>query len=258
MKRILLCALILILFSSIVSSLSFADLLGYITKNNAPSTELITPVNDGVTNKLIFNWMSKDVENDPQTEYLLQLDDDWRFESPYNIYGLSETSYEFENPLPEGIYYWRVQTRDAYGWGGWSKWRKFGLDLSVKTCSDGTLFWKCSSKMPNYCDGGSLIEDCRRCGCNANEVCQANGLCEATTCNDGTRYGVCSRTKPKLCQNGNLIDVCSICGCSGDLVCQANGECAVLKIIVEEQQVQPSKTLLEYIVTFFKKLFGAL
>lgn len=258
MKRILFIAFILVLCCSVVSSFSFADLTGYITKNNPPTTELVTPVNDGVTGKLIFTWICKDTENDPQTEYLLQLDEDWRFESPYNFYGLGENSLEIEVPLKEGTYYWRIKTKDSYGWGGWGTWRKFDLDLNVKTCSDGTLFWQCSSKLPFYCDGGNLIEDCRRCGCSINENCQANGLCTANMCLDGTRYGECSKYKPKFCQNGNLVSICSLCGCAGDLVCQPSGECAVVKVTFEEEKQIPKKTLLEYVVTFFKKLFGAL
>jgi hypothetical protein len=258
MKRILIVVLLLILCSSIGSSFSFANLLGYVTKNNAPTLNLISPKNNGVANQLIFTWGYKDIEDDPQTQFLLQLDDDWRFESPYEFYGLDEKTLKVSLPLQEGDYYWRVKARDAYGWGEWSDWRRFDLDLSIKTCSDGTPFWQCSSNVPRYCDGGDLVEDCRRCGCGINEICQQNGICLANTCIDGSRYGDCSKYKPKFCQNGKLIEVCSLCGCPSDLECNPDGSCSTVKIIIKEEIKEQPKTLLNYIVDFFKKLFGSL
>lgn len=257
MKRALLYVLILVLCSSVVSSFSFANLLGYVTKNSAPSAYPTLPVNDGVTNQLIFKWEYKDAENDLQTEFLLQLDDDWRFETPYNLYGLGNNFAELKFPIKEGTYYWRVQVKDNYGWSSWSGWRKFDLDLSVKTCNDGTPFWKCSVNIPKYCDGGVLIEDCRKCGCNMNELCQQTGSCLANTCLDGTRYGQCSKSKPRFCQNGKPVEICSLCGCSSGLECNADGTCSTVKVVIKEEITKPeSKTLLEHIVWFFKKLFG--
>lgn len=258
MKRILFSILFVVLFCSIASAFSFADLIGYVTKNNAPTVDLTTPKNDGVANQLVFSWLYKDIENNPQTQYLLQLDDDWRFESPYNFYGLTDKTLKLDVKLKEGEYFWRVKAKDAYNWGEWSDWRKFDLDLSVKTCEDGTPFWQCSSKASFYCDGGNLIEDCRRCGCGINELCQSNGVCLANTCIDGARYGDCSKYKPKFCQNGKLIDVCSLCGCPSDLECNPSGDCSTVKLVIKEQEVLKPTTLLEQIVTFFKKLFGAL
>lgn len=258
MKKIVFGVIFLLLFCSLASAFSFANLIGYVTKNNAPTVNLLTPKNDGVTGELVFNWLYKDIENDPQTQYLLQLDDDWRFESPYNFYGLDQKTVKIEIPLDEGTYYWRVQVKDAYGWSKWSDWRKFDLDLSIKTCVDGTPFWQCSSNIPKYCDGGVLIEDCRRCGCAMNEICQANGLCLANTCLDGTRYGECSKYMPKYCQNGKLVDICSLCGCAEGLECGNEGVCASVKIVISDQEMPQPRTLLEYIVDFFKGLFGSL
>ncbi len=258
MKKILFAILTLVLLCSIVSAFSFADLVGYVVKNNPPVTNLISPKNNAVSNKLIFVWDYKDIEGDKQTGYLLQLDDDWRFESPYNFYGLDETRLEVSLDLKEGPYYWRVKSRDIYGWGEFSDWRRFDLDLNVRVCKDGTLFWECSSNVPYYCDGGVLVEDCRRCGCDINEICQANGICLLRMCSDRTRYGECSSYKPKYCQNGKLVDVCSLCGCPEGLVCQSDGRCAVEVIVKEKLIEEEPRTILEYIVTFFKKLFGGL
>ncbi len=258
MKKILFSILFLILFCSIASAFSFANLIGYVVKNNVPTVDLLIPKNDGVTSELVFSWLYKDEENNPQTQYLLQVDDDWRFETPYNFYGLDKNTITIDVSLPERTYYWRVQVKDIYGWSDWSDWRKFDLDLSIKTCVDGTAFWACSYDIPKYCDGGSLVEDCRRCGCAINEICQLNGLCLVNACLDGTRYGDCSKYLPKYCQNGKLIDVCSLCGCAEGLECETDGSCTSVRIIIKDQELSQSRTLLEYIVNFFKNLFGSL
>lgn len=52
-----------------------------------------------------------------------------------------------------------------------------------KTCSDNTLYGKCSSKKPKYCDNGTLINKCSLCGCPTNYLCQEDESC--IQCNAG-------------------------------------------------------------------------
>lgn len=103
---------------------------------------------------------------------------------------------------------------------------------AVCLCSDGTLYGKCSSNKPKYCDPrtGTLIDDCVRCGCPTGYECDnTTGKCYATQkCADGTPYGECSQDKPKYCDNGTgaLIDVCLKCGCPSGYTCDiASGSC---------------------------------
>ncbi|PKP54345.1 MAG: hypothetical protein CVT90_01745, partial [Candidatus Altiarchaeales archaeon HGW-Altiarchaeales-3] len=59
----------------------------------------------------------------------------------------------------------------------------------ANTCSDGTLYGSCSTTKPEYCDNGTLIDDCNLCGCDAGQECNAtSGSCYLTpmdcTCNN--------------------------------------------------------------------------
>ncbi len=99
-------------------------------------------------------------------------------------------------------------------------------------CPDGTLYGKCSSNKPKYCDAGTstLIDDCLRCGCPTGYECDnTTGKCYATQkCADGMAYGECSSDKPKYCDNGTgtLIDACLRCGCPSGYTCDiALGSC---------------------------------
>jgi len=103
---------------------------------------------------------------------------------------------------------------------------------SVCLCSDGTLYGKCSSNKPKYCDAGTgtLIDACLKCGCPPGYVCDdTTGKCYATQkCADGTPYGECSRNKPKYCDasTGTLIDACLKCGCLSGYTCDiASSSC---------------------------------
>jgi len=102
---------------------------------------------------------------------------------------------------------------------------------SCAVCSDGTLYGKCSSDKPKYCDDGTLIDDCVRCGCAPGYECNATfGKCYTLPkCSDGTPYGECTLNKPKYCDDGTLIDDCVRCGCPAGYTCNpTSGACYVI------------------------------
>lgn len=266
MRKIAILLISIVIFSSLVSGFSFTDIIsgnilnlvaGKAVKNKAPKTTLNAPSDsEVVSGKIVkFDWAYNDADGDEQQEYILQIDDDYGFFSPFTYYGLKETVNKISIPTGDGQYYWRVQSKDAYGWGKWSDSRRFYLDESEKVCKDGTIFWKCSSEKPFYCDAGRLIEKCTKCGCNANEVCLESGFCAKQTCGDGTIYGGCSENQPKYCRNGILVNACNFCGCDGGLECKGDGSC-VKSIIIFEEKIEEKSSLLERIANFFKSLLG--
>ncbi len=44
----------------------------------------------------------------------------------------------------------------------------------VQKCTDGTLYSKCSTNKPKYCDNGNLIDKCSLCSCPSGTVCENN------------------------------------------------------------------------------------
>ncbi len=47
----------------------------------------------------------------------------------------------------------------------------------AELCSEGTPYNQCSTSQPVYCDEGELINDCRRCDCPSNQICNIDGSC---------------------------------------------------------------------------------
>lgn len=267
MKKIVILIILMVIFSSLVSGFGFGKIfagnalnfvIGNIVTNKLPVTTLNAPSSNQVVSGRIvkFDWAYNDQEGDEQQEYILQIDDDYRFFTPFTYYGLTETVREVYIPTGDGKYYWRVQSKDAYGWGKWSETRGIYLDQSEKICQDGTAFWKCSSTKPSYCDAGRLTENCQKCGCPANFACEGSGICSIQTCSDGTYYGSCSSEKPGYCQEGKLINLCSFCGCNEGRECTVSGSCAKTIVQVENIEIVVKKSVLGRIADFFKRLFG--
>jgi len=93
-------------------------------------------------------------------------------------------------------------------------------------CLNGTPSGQCSSSKPKYCDNGTLINKCTKCGCPSGQLCDISTQACYTPlepsveeCSDGTPYGECSSDKPKFCYNGDLVDYCRVCGCSFNQLC---------------------------------------
>jgi hypothetical protein len=100
-----------------------------------------------------------------------------------------------------------------------------GFAVKKDKCFEGTDFGECSSVKPKYCDNGALKNDCQRCGCREEEVCQADGNC-LPKCADDTLFGYCSENKPFLCSKGTLLENCFKCGCFPGQTCLNNGACS--------------------------------
>ncbi|MEM0465311.1 MAG: S8 family serine peptidase [Candidatus Pacearchaeota archaeon] len=48
-----------------------------------------------------------------------------------------------------------------------------------QTCSDKTPYGTCSSNQPQFCNNGTLIDNCVKCGCKTNYICNIQtGICE--------------------------------------------------------------------------------
>lgn len=256
MKKTLIFILFVVLMMPIANAFFDANLItGQAVFNEAPEVTPGHPSNNLVTHKMYFTWKYEDHEDDEQEAYLIQIGEGLKFSNVIDIYGLGESSREVRLKFDSGEYCWRIKVKDAYAWGEWSERRCFTLDASKKTCSDGTAFWECSKSIPLYCDGGNLVEDCQRCGCNINEACRPSGICVKKTCRDGTSYGRCGIEKPYYCQAGDLVEVCSLCGCPSGKTCQSGGTCSVGVIIIDEGKKEAPRTLLEIIAEFFKGLF---
>ncbi len=92
--------------------------------------------------------------------------------------------------------------------------------LPTLTCSDGTLYNKCSQNKPFYCDKGKLINASFECGCPEGYK-EKNDSCEQIIkCGDNTIAGECSVTKPYYCRSGGLVSEPDMCGCPYDQMLQ--------------------------------------
>lgn len=100
-----------------------------------------------------------------------------------------------------------------------------GFAVKTNKCFEGTNFGECSSVQPKYCDNGAFKNDCGRCGCRADEVCQVDGSC-LPKCEDGTVFSYCSENKPLLCSKGTLLENCFKCGCFPGQTCSNDGTCS--------------------------------
>ena len=104
----------LVLAFSLGDLFQFSSITGEDVNNLEPSVTLNKPVSTQVVNNpVVFTWMYFDPENDPMNHFVLQIDEDPRFFSPVNYYGIGE---EFTVTLKnEGEYYWRVLVVNDFG-----------------------------------------------------------------------------------------------------------------------------------------------
>lgn len=260
MKKLLVFIVLMLFMVSSSFAFSLDDITGFFTGlNNRPEANLNTPSNNHIysTDSPLIGWSYIDEEGDEQEAYLIAIASDFQFSDAAYTGGTDNTNEKRVNIRKGSGSYWvRVKVKDKYQWSDWSNVREFYIDLDPKTCSDGTKFWECSKNVPEYCDQGILVEDCSRCGCNINSICQPSGRCLELTCNDGTGYGECSKEKPFYCQAGNLIEVCSLCGCGKGLSCERDGRCSSVILVTQEPKQARALSILERIALFFKGIFG--
>ncbi len=260
MKKLFVFIVLMLFMVSSSFAFSLDDSTGFVAGlNKKPDVNLNTPSENHIysTNTPLIGWSYNDAEGDEQEAYLIAVASDFQFSDSIYIGGTDDSvEKNVDVRRGEGSYWVRVKVKDKYQWSDWSNVRGFYIDLSPKTCGDGTKFWECSRNVPNYCDQGVLIEDCSQCGCGMNAICQPSGRCLELTCNDGTGYGVCSKNKPEYCQAGNLIEVCSLCGCPKGLSCDSDGSCSAVVLVTQQERQVRALSILERIALFFKGLFG--
>ncbi|MEW6063413.1 MAG: hypothetical protein AB1571_03555 [Nanoarchaeota archaeon] len=217
--------------------------------NNVPSVVPFEPKDTSIIHEQLqrFSWNFYDSDNDKQVAYEIAVADNYPF---YNAITKLKTSSNTSTTLAlDGAktYYWHVRAYDGKDWSKWSEVQTFTLQLSLRTCKDGTLFFKCNSKS-QYCDSGFLIDDCDKCGCPEGYEC-LNKKCIEEKCPDGTPYKKCN-TDLKYCHSGNLIDNCQVCGCPDSLICSSDNTCIEQKIEMRE------RTLFQIIIDFLKRMFS--
>jgi len=85
------------------------------------------------TPKLEWNFTDPD-RGDHQSEYLIEVFNDTEMEDQvYNSSWVNSTKPEHTvaEPLADGIYHWRVRTRDAFhGWGNYSELKRIKIDVT--------------------------------------------------------------------------------------------------------------------------------
>ncbi|MFH1592905.1 MAG: hypothetical protein ABIB47_06075 [Candidatus Woesearchaeota archaeon] len=261
-KKVFVFFTVFLLGMTLVSAFSFAEtfnnfMTGYATNNREPSVTLNAPRDSGaVNNPVTFVWNYFDAEGDELEYSIVQIDDHRGFFSPVNYKVQGES---FKIRLDEGgEYWWRVQVVNEFG-SKISDANRFFLNTEEKVCSDGTDYFECSRNKPLYCDSGVLKDNCQKCGCDAEGLCQPDGSCLTRRCSEGTVYGSCSNNRPNYCFQGELKEVCSLCGCPEGLDCMTYGKCGVVEEVEEEIIVlEPEKdelTFLEKVASFFKWVF---
>jgi hypothetical protein len=87
--------------------------------------------------------------------------------------------------------------------------------IQTKMCEDNTIYNKCSSTKPKFCDNGTLIDKSSLCGC-PQKYDVFGESCVKKKCSDGTIVDECSVNKPKFCTENGLIDNPVNCGCQNE------------------------------------------
>ncbi len=102
-----------------------------------------------------------------------------------------------------------------------------GKCSTVRFCEDGTEYQSCSVSKPFYCSEGSLVSNCKSCGCPPGKECDSSGNCNFVVCGDGTARNSCSTGKPYYCNSTfGFESRCKDCGCPNEApTCKSDGKC---------------------------------
>jgi hypothetical protein len=101
--------------------------------------ELVAPASNVWLNnsKPLFSWNFTDIDSDHQQAYQWQADDSSDFSSINYDSGTVSTNSSSHTPstaLADGIYYWRVRTKDNDGgWGPFSSYKIVKIDTSINS-----------------------------------------------------------------------------------------------------------------------------
>lgn len=86
------------------------------------------------TARPVFSWLAATGAN----RYRLQVDDNSDFSSPIINHEVTTLSYTSPVSLPQGSYYWRVQSRDAaLNWGSFGEERSFTVNIQRSIANNG-------------------------------------------------------------------------------------------------------------------------
>ncbi len=107
--------------------------------NNLPQTKLLNPRNGSILsiNKPTFTWNFTDLDSESQTSYQVLIDDNPDFSSidySSDVQNSPNQNWHFPEgigytSLPDGVWYWKVRTKDSDGdWGFYSQPWKFFID----------------------------------------------------------------------------------------------------------------------------------
>lgn len=96
---------------------------------------LASPADNATQNYTpVLGWnAASDPDGDAATYHLLVSND-----SDFSDIALERqdiTGTEYEPPLKDGTYFWKLRARDRYGYGGWSETRKFVIDTVAPSSS---------------------------------------------------------------------------------------------------------------------------
>jgi predicted GH43/DUF377 family glycosyl hydrolase len=110
--------------------------------NSVQPPALTSPPNDlwSSNNIPTFTWTFNDAEGDSQTGFTVQIDDNSSFTSVDNTSGNITSGNSWWTPslpIPEGIWYWRVRTRESIGlWSTYSIYWILKIDTTSPTITD--------------------------------------------------------------------------------------------------------------------------
>jgi hypothetical protein len=133
-------------------------------------------------------------------------------------------------PQKEEVYAQEVIIFSTLEHIGFRKFKIFCVEkgqFQIEKCPDGTFYGQCTETKPSYCEDGTLIDKCGKCGCPSEKECNSEtGECYIPPCSDGTAEGECSIvTIGKYCENKILINKCGECECASGKTCKSNGKC---------------------------------
>jgi len=253
-SNILLLSFVVLLLIGFVANLNNFGITGegILTKKGTLEASPYSPKNAEViySKEITLKWnIYSDVTPNVKNYHVI-VDDNVAFSSPEDYYGMGDKKEKTIIINEEGRYHWRVRLHDQDGWGKWSEIRSFTVRLTKFSCNDGTEPSKCADTKPWYCDKKDLVQDCNKCGCPFNTICQNDGSCASletkeVKCADGTNANRCSLSKPKYCRDGELVDNSALCGCPEGMQADEDGErCAVIE--------SPKRTgFLDFLKRFF-------
>jgi hypothetical protein len=146
-----------------------------ISYNCLPNTIVISPVNGTIltNNQPTFIWTFEDYDSEKQNGFQVLIDDDYNFTNIDFNSGEQNTATELwifptgtnYNVLPDGIWYWKVRTKDPDGvWTEFSNPRKILIDTQIPTSA------------PTFPENNGYYYNVQQISGIANDVASGTGI----------------------------------------------------------------------------------